>query len=187
MSRQHILYTRAHQTRQRGGLLRLGFNEVVQFLSKSEVLVSLFKFVFFSPIIILFLQYSHKKSSHVPEMWPIQGLMFNILFQDHSAARSFLWKVGEHAVAGKETLKFGSIFGSLSDFPSLRPQVKRSQVSLFLLCVVSPGSRWTKKLIRQKISNRLTKCQTQVLVFLPICYRCPRIGHINHTTKHYHK
>ena len=37
--------------------------------------------VFFSPIIILFLQYSHKRSSHVPEMWPIQGLMFNILFQ----------------------------------------------------------------------------------------------------------
>jgi hypothetical protein len=43
--------------------------------------VSLFKSVFFSPIIILFLQYSHKRSSHVPEMWPIQGLMFNILFQ----------------------------------------------------------------------------------------------------------
>jgi hypothetical protein len=38
--------------------------------------VSLFKSVFFSPIIILFLQYSH-----VSEMWPIQGLMFNILFQ----------------------------------------------------------------------------------------------------------
>jgi hypothetical protein len=32
-------------------------------------------------MIILFLQYSHKRSSHVPEMWPIQGLMFNILFQ----------------------------------------------------------------------------------------------------------
>jgi hypothetical protein len=43
--------------------------------------VSLFKSVFFSPIIILFLQYSHKRSSHVPEIWPIQGLMFNILFQ----------------------------------------------------------------------------------------------------------
>ena len=38
-------------------------------------------------------------------------------------------------------IKFGSIFGSLPDFPSLRPQVKRerSQVALFLLCVVSPG------------------------------------------------
>jgi hypothetical protein len=27
----------------------------------------------------------------------------------------------EHAVAGKETLKYGSIFGILPDFPSLRP------------------------------------------------------------------
>ena len=42
---------------------------------------------------------------------------------------------------GKETLKFGLIFGSLPAFPSLRPKVKRerSQVALFLLCVVSPG------------------------------------------------
>jgi hypothetical protein len=32
-------------------------------------------------IIILFLQYSHTRSSHVPEMWPILGLMFNILLQ----------------------------------------------------------------------------------------------------------
>ena len=42
---------------------------------------------------------------------------------------------------GKEALKFGSIFGSLPAFPSLRPKVKRerSQVALFLLCVVSPG------------------------------------------------
>jgi hypothetical protein len=58
-------------------------------------------------------------------------------------ARSFLWKVGEHAIAEKETLKFGSIFGSLPDVPSLRPKVERerSQVALFLLCVVSPGHR----------------------------------------------
>ena len=43
---------------------------------------------------------------------------------------------------GKETLKFRLIFGSLPDFPSLRPYVKRerSQVALFLLCVVSPVS-----------------------------------------------
>ena len=57
--------TKAHQTRRSGRLLHLGFNEVTQFLSKSEVLValavSLFKSVFFSPIIILFLQYSHKR------------------------------------------------------------------------------------------------------------------------------
>jgi hypothetical protein len=37
-------------------------NEIAQFLSKSEVLVSLFKSVFFSPIIILFLQCSRKRS-----------------------------------------------------------------------------------------------------------------------------
>jgi hypothetical protein len=42
---------------------------------------SLFKSVFFSSIIIFFLQYSRKRSSHVPEIWPIQGLTFNILFQ----------------------------------------------------------------------------------------------------------
>ena len=75
---------RAHQTRRSGRLLRLGFNEVTQFLSKSEVLVALSVFsspYFFPPIIILFLQYSHKRSSHVPEMWPIQSLMINILFQ----------------------------------------------------------------------------------------------------------
>jgi hypothetical protein len=62
---------RAHQTRRSGRLLRLSFNEVAQFLSKSEVLVALSVFsspYFCLPIIILFLQYSHKRSSHVPEM-----------------------------------------------------------------------------------------------------------------------
>jgi hypothetical protein len=34
-------YPRAHQTRRSGWLLRLGFNEVAQFLSKSEALVAL--------------------------------------------------------------------------------------------------------------------------------------------------
>jgi hypothetical protein len=55
-----VLYchiSRAHQTRWSGRLFHLGFNEVAQFLSKSEVLVSLFKSVFFSPIIILFLRW----------------------------------------------------------------------------------------------------------------------------------
>jgi hypothetical protein len=47
------IYIRAHQTRQSGWLFRLGFNEIAQFLSKSKALS-----VFFSPIIILFLQYS---------------------------------------------------------------------------------------------------------------------------------
>ena len=38
---------------------------------------------FFSPIIILFIQSSHKMRSPVPKIWPIQGLLFNILFQTH--------------------------------------------------------------------------------------------------------
>ena len=48
-----------------GTFLRLNFNEIAQFLSKSGSFscpVSLFKSVFFSPIIILFLQCSHKRS-----------------------------------------------------------------------------------------------------------------------------
>ena len=55
-----------------------------------------------------------------------------------------LWKVGGHALVGKETLKFWSTFGSHPDFPSLRPYVnwERIQVALFLLCVVSPGLYW---------------------------------------------
>jgi hypothetical protein len=42
--------------------------------------VSFFKSVFFSPIIILFLQYSHKRSSHVPEMWPIVHTGFDVQY-----------------------------------------------------------------------------------------------------------
>jgi hypothetical protein len=115
-----------------GRLLRLGFNEINQISVKKRSFsrpVSLFKSVFFSPIIIPFLQYSHKRSSHVPEIWPNTG--FDVqYFIPNSLIASFLrslcstfvlWKVGEHAVVGKETLKFGSIFGSLPDFPSLRP------------------------------------------------------------------
>ena len=81
---------RAHQTRWSGRLFRPGFNEIAQFLSKSEVLValvSLFKSVFCSPIIIPFLQYSCKRSSHVPEIWPIfysklvNCILFKIIVQ----------------------------------------------------------------------------------------------------------
>jgi hypothetical protein len=53
-SRYGLMSPRAHQTRRSGRLLCLGFNEIAQFLSKSEVLVNLFKSVFCSPIIILF-------------------------------------------------------------------------------------------------------------------------------------
>ena len=47
-----------------------------------------------------------------------------------------MWKVGEHAVAGKETLKFGSIFGSLPDFLSLRlkSRERESSRSVFTMC-----------------------------------------------------
>jgi hypothetical protein len=40
-----------------------------------------YKDCIFSPIIILFLQYSRKRSSHVSEFWPIQDLLSNILFK----------------------------------------------------------------------------------------------------------
>jgi hypothetical protein len=84
--------------------------------------VSLFKSVFFSPIIILFLQYSCS--------WNMTHTGFDVqYFIQSSLIASFLrslcstfvlWKVGGHEVMGKETLKFWSIFGSLPDFPSLR-------------------------------------------------------------------
>jgi hypothetical protein len=101
---------RAHQTRRSGWLFRLGFNEIAQFLSKNQVLValvSLFKSVFFSPIIILFLQYSHKRSSHTG--FDVQYFIPNSLIASflRSLCSTFvLWKVGGHAVVGKETLIF---------------------------------------------------------------------------------
>jgi hypothetical protein len=77
--------------------------------------VSLFKSVFFSPKIILFLQYSCKRSSHVPEILPKQGLNQDVqYFIPNSLIASILrslcstfvlWKVGGHVVVGKETLK----------------------------------------------------------------------------------
>ena len=70
----------AHQTRRSGRLLCLVSMKSPNFCQEAKF-QSPCQSVFFSPIIILFLQYSHKRSSHVPEMWPIQGLMFNILFQ----------------------------------------------------------------------------------------------------------
>jgi hypothetical protein len=48
----------------------------------------------------------------------------------HSILKNFDIEIGEHAVVGKETLKFESIFGSLPDFPSLRPQVKRERTEI---------------------------------------------------------
>ena len=48
--RRSVFGTRAHQTRWSGQLLRLGFNEITQFLSKSKVLVALS--VFSNPFFI---------------------------------------------------------------------------------------------------------------------------------------
>jgi hypothetical protein len=54
--------------------------------------------------------------------WALESSYLSVASFLRSLCSMFvLWKVGEHAVVGKETLKFGSIFGSLSDFPSLRP------------------------------------------------------------------
>jgi hypothetical protein len=55
----------------------------------------------------------------------------------------------EHVVVGKETLKFGSIFGSLPDFPSLSPlSQKRENVAVEIL---SWGDLREKK--RKQIEN----------------------------------
>jgi hypothetical protein len=62
---KHVLYTRAHQTRQSGRLLRLGFNEVAQFLSKSEVLVALS--VFSGPYFLLWIQLNEQNTDHETE------------------------------------------------------------------------------------------------------------------------
>ena len=111
----------AHQTRRSGWLFCPDFIEIALFPSKGEALVALSVSIF-SPIIIPFLQYSHKRSSHVPEIWPIQCLIFNKNSLIASFFRSLcstlvLWKVGGHTVAGKETLKLCELFKSLPDFP----------------------------------------------------------------------
>jgi membrane protein YdbS with pleckstrin-like domain len=76
--------SRAHQPGELGNFFALISMKSPNFCQKKQVLVALVQsvfFIFFLPIIILFLQYSHKMSSHVLEIRPIKGLMFNILFQ----------------------------------------------------------------------------------------------------------
>jgi hypothetical protein len=138
-----MVIIRDHQTRRSGQLFRLGFNEIAQFLSKSEVLValiSLFKTVFFSPIIILFLQYSRKRSSHVPEIWPIQGLMVNILFQ---FVNCILFKIIVQHVrfVRKETFKISIDFQKSPRFSLTSPlsQLReKSSRPVFTMC----GEPW---------------------------------------------
>ena len=75
-------------------------------------------------------------------MFDVQYFIPNSLIA--SFLRSFVQHVhfvkgrGTCSIVGKETLKFGLIFESLPDFPSLRPYVKRerSQVTMFLLSYV---------------------------------------------------
>jgi hypothetical protein len=47
--------------------------------------------------------------------------------------------IGEQNAVGKETLKFGSIFGSLPDFPSLRPSSQEREKSSRGVCNRSTG------------------------------------------------
>ena len=104
-----LMLIRAHQIRWSGRLLRLGFNEIAQFL-----------------------QYSYKRSSHIPEMWPIQVLMFNILFQTRGTCGS-----------GERNVKIWIDFRKSPRFSLTSPlsqERERSQVALFLLCVVSPDA-----------------------------------------------
>ena len=76
------IYTRAHQTRRSGQLFSLWFHWNCHIHTKWWSFNRPHsKLVLFLLIIILFLQHSHKKSSHVAEIWHIQSLMFNILFQ----------------------------------------------------------------------------------------------------------
>ena len=141
------LHVRAHQTRRSGRLFRLGFNEIAQFLSKSEVLVALsvfssqyflFIFFFFYPIIILFLQYSHKMSSDPYRVWCsiFYSKLVNCILLRSLCSTFVLWKVREHAVVGKETLKFESIFRSsrfslTSPLSQLREKPSRP---IFIMC-----------------------------------------------------
>ena len=77
-----IIFCRAHQIRQSWQL----FSQWFQWnhpISTSKLPHQFLKVSIFPPIFILFLPYSHIRSSHVPEIWPIpiQGLIFNILLQ----------------------------------------------------------------------------------------------------------
>ena len=132
-------YVRAHQTRRSGRLLHLGFNEVTQFLSKSDVLVALSVFsspYFFPPIIILFLQYSHKRSWNVTHTgFDVQYFIPNILLRS-----LFVFVKGRGTCGnGKRNAKIWIDFRKSPRFSLTSPlsqERERSQVALFLLCVV---------------------------------------------------
>ena len=93
-------YFMANQTRWSGWFFHPGFIEISLFLSKGEVLT--IQSVFFSPIIKLFLQYSHKRS--LSWSWNLTHTGFDVqYFIPNSLITSFLrslcstfvlWKVG---------------------------------------------------------------------------------------------
>jgi hypothetical protein len=121
--------TRAHQTRW-SGRPWLQWNRPIS-VKKG---ISLIKSVFFSPIIILFLQYSRKRSSHVPYFIP-NSLIASFL---RSLCSTFvLWKVWGHAVVGKETLFFVIDFQKSPRFSLTSPlsQLReKSSRPVFTMC-----------------------------------------------------
>ena len=67
-----------HQTSWRRETFCPGFNNIALFPSLRRSIihnVSFWKSLFFSPITIHFLPYSQIRNSHVPQIWPIQGLI----------------------------------------------------------------------------------------------------------------
>ena len=59
-------------------------------------------------------------------------------------------------VTGKETLKFGSIFGSLPDFPSLSPlsqEREKSSRPVFTMC----GEPWMQVVLMYHLKKLLIK------------------------------
>ena len=89
------------------------FNEISQFPSLIRSFSQLLEVNIFSLIPTFFLPNLYIRISHVPEIWPIQTLLFNIIFQtcwlclfSRTLSSTFiLWKIRGHAVV-VETLKY---------------------------------------------------------------------------------
>lgn len=81
----HILFGNViliHQTSWRRATFCPGFNNIALFPSLRRSFihnVSFWKSLFFSPKTIHFLPYSQIRNSHVPEIWPIQGLISKLV------------------------------------------------------------------------------------------------------------
>jgi hypothetical protein len=134
-------------TRRSGGLLRLNFNEIAQFLSKSGSFscpVSLqVRIIIFLPIIILFLQCSHKRSLKFDpfRVWCsifysklVNCILFKIIVQ-HVC---FLKDRG----SGERNVKIWIDFRKSQIFPhfALKSRERRSSRPVFSMCG-EPGNR----------------------------------------------